>query len=154
MDDQIKNKILQIRENWRNSSLLVELLAEWDEKYSKYNDEIEDFLGPQLKKTWQEIAGKESSHTVKDLVRLLLKDFHDAEYEMEEIEDGIRIITLKCPIAEVYSSINRQNYGQLFHCFGDPYVCQGFNPKIKYEKKKSLMSGDEHCEHYYLQKQE
>ena len=67
------------------------------------------------------------------------------QYEIEDIENGIHIITPKCPI----TSLGRQKYGKSFHCFADPYICAGFNPAIKYEKKRSLMAGDKYCEHYY-----
>ncbi|MFX1538875.1 MAG: L-2-amino-thiazoline-4-carboxylic acid hydrolase, partial [Promethearchaeota archaeon] len=68
---------------------------------------------------------------------------------IEDIENGIHIITPKWPIAEVYTSLGRQKYGKSFHCFTDPYICAGFNPDIKYEKKRSLMAGNKYCEHYY-----
>ena len=149
MNEQIKEKIIQIRENWKNPAVLADLLTEWDEKYSQYTEDVEGFIGPMLKANWRKIAEEQTSHTVKELMRLLLKDFQDAKYEIEDIENGVRTITRKCPIAEVYTSLGRQKYGKFFHCFADPYICAGFNPAIKYEKKRSLMAGDEYCEHYY-----
>jgi hypothetical protein len=149
VNDQIKSKIIQIRENWQDPMALADLLTEWDEKYRHYTDKVEGFIGPTLTANWRKIAEKNQSHTVKDLITLLLKDFQDANYELEDIENGIRVITKKCPIAAVYTSLGRQKYGKFFHCFADPYICAGFNPSIKYEKKSSLMAGDEFCEHYY-----
>jgi hypothetical protein len=146
---KVLEKALEIREYYDNPDVLASLLDNWDDEYGfKYNNIVEEVLSEHIKQTWAEKAEKRGSNTVEDLVALLW-NWPEAEFDIERKDRGIRVFCSKCPIADTYRSLGKEQHGKLFHCMADTHICAGFNPKIKYEKKKCLMGGAECCKHYY-----
>lgn len=37
-------------------------------------------------------------------------------------------------------------------CAGDPYIVEGFNPKMGFKRTKTLTLGDDCCDHFYYYK--
>jgi hypothetical protein len=151
--DQFKKKILdkalEIRKYYDKPDVLLPLLDDWDKEYGfKYNSIVEEVLGEHIRQTWSEKAKTRGSNTVEDLVALLW-DWPEAEFDIERKDRGIRVFCSKCPIADTYRSLGKKQHGKLFHCMYNNHLCTGFNSKIKYEKKKGLMSGADCCELYY-----
>jgi hypothetical protein len=58
----------------------------------------------------------------------------------------------KCPAYEMAKDMNATEW--LYHhiCSIDEYVVSGFNPKIGFTRTKTLMQGDDYCDHYYYMK--
>jgi hypothetical protein len=54
-----------------------------------------------------------------------------------------------CPLAEFFREENEQEIGRLY-CEQDFAMVASYNPKIRFEKGKSLMEGDECCEFTFL----
>lgn len=152
-EDQLKKKILakalEIRKYYDTPEALSPLLDDWDREYGfKYNSVVEEVLGEHIRQTWAEKARKRGSNTVEDLVSLIW-DMENAEFEIERKDRGIRVFCSKCPVADTYRSLGKEEYGKVFHCNFESQFCAGFNSKIKYEKKKGLMGGLDCCDHYY-----
>ena len=146
---RILEKAIEIRKYYDNLEVLTSLLDNWDKEYGlKYNNIVEEVLGEHIRQTWAEKAEARGSNTVEDIVALHW-DWPEAEFDIERKGRAIRVFCSKCPIADTYRSLGKEQHGKLFHCMSDTHICAGFNPKIKYEKKKGLMGGADCCEHYY-----
>jgi hypothetical protein len=145
----IFKRAIEIRNNWSDTEKLKELLDAWDKEFGHNHDEVvERLLGEHLEQTWAQKAAEHGSNSLDDLLNILL-DWPEAKYTKEKIEGGYKVTTTHCPIAAAYRAIDRADYGASFHCISDPYICGGFNSRIKHRKISSRMQGDEACVHFY-----
>ncbi|MHA2233514.1 MAG: L-2-amino-thiazoline-4-carboxylic acid hydrolase, partial [Candidatus Hodarchaeales archaeon] len=129
--EQIWEKIRSIRKNWNNPPKLKTLLNEWEENYgSQCNDLAMELVGHNTRNVWANIAEEEENNTIEGLIGILWENLREAggEYTAETSEDGTQIYCTKCPIADNYKEIEKPEYGLVFHCVTDPFICQGFNP--------------------------
>jgi hypothetical protein len=86
-----------------------------------------------------------------------VKMFKGPSYEktltMEIVEDTDRAFELKvaeCIWASVFLQAKAGEIGYAAVCFGDYAWAQGFNPKIKMIRDKTLMQGHDCCNHRYV----
>ena len=148
-DDIILKRALEIRNSWKDLEKLKILLDDWENEYAHNHDDIvERVLGEHLEEVWAKKAIEHGSNSLEDLLSILL-DWPEAEYTKEEMEGGYKVTTTHCPIAAAYRAIDRADYGASFHCISDPYICRGFNKRIKHRKISSRMQCDEACVHFY-----
>jgi len=148
-EDLIFKRALEIRNNWKNTEKLKVLLDVWDREYGhQHDDVVERLIGKHLEDVWNKKAEEHGSNSLEDLLGILL-DWPEAEYTKEKIEGGYKVTTTHCPIAASYRAIDRGDYGATFHCISDPYICRGFNIRIKHRKISSRMQGDDACVHFY-----
>lgn len=72
---------------------------------------------------------------------------------MEIIEDTDKVFEIKvteCLGATTYLKAKAGHIGYARICWGDYAWAQGFNPKIKLIRDKTLMQGHDHCNHRYV----
>ncbi|MFX1252189.1 MAG: L-2-amino-thiazoline-4-carboxylic acid hydrolase [Promethearchaeota archaeon] len=152
---QMWKKIKVIRANWNNPSKLHSLLTNWENEYSAdYNDLASELVSYHTRKAWAKIAEEEGNNTIDDLIDILWESLRrvGGEYTVEETTEGVQIYCTKCPIADSYLKIGKPHFGLIFHCITDPHICEGFNPNIKFRRSKTLMNGDDCCDHHYSMK--
>jgi L-2-amino-thiazoline-4-carboxylic acid hydrolase len=86
-------------------------------------------------------------------VKELLWDKLDPEkYKIEKLEDtpeSLKYRVLTCPWAEAYREVKGAEIGSALSCAWDYGFCQGLNPAIKFTRTKTLMQGDDCCNHCY-----
>lgn len=71
------------------------------------------------------------------------------EFTYEQHEQRYQLHVTKCPIAEIAKALKLEKWGFIFHCMGDQAICEGYNPDIQFTRTKTLMAGDEYCDHCY-----
>ncbi|MBU7018672.1 MAG: L-2-amino-thiazoline-4-carboxylic acid hydrolase [Theionarchaea archaeon] len=155
--NHLSDMIIKICSSWRTPSRLEALLNEWEEKFGpEVHDMVREIIAKKTCKVWASIAKEEENNTIEDLIRILWGALREAggEFSVEETKDGVQIYCTKCPIASAYKEIGREEYGLLFHCITDPYIVEGFNPEIEFRRTKTLMGGDDCCDHHYSMKKE
>ena len=72
---------------------------------------------------------------------------------MEIVEDTDTAFELKvsdCITAAVFRDADAAEIGHSCVCWGDYAWAEGFNPKIKLVRDKTLMQGDKYCNHRYI----
>lgn len=55
----------------------------------------------------------------------------------------------RCVFADTMRAHDAADAGYAFYCAYDYGFCQGLNPAIKFTRTKTLMQGDDHCDHTY-----
>lgn len=80
---------------------------------------------------------------------LTIDELEGFEYEIEKIENKIEYKFTKCPIFELAKAISQTKWGYFFFCKGDYFVANEFNPNIELTRTKTLMQGDDCCNHCY-----
>jgi predicted ArsR family transcriptional regulator len=67
----------------------------------------------------------------------------------EHTPTRLRYTLTRCPYADFFVEQNAGEIGFAFYCNYDYGFCQGFNPDLKFTRTKTLMTGDDCCDHTY-----
>jgi fumarate reductase iron-sulfur subunit len=105
-------------------------------------------------------AGKEIAQSSKDnSLRSLCSSLEQTcvgSHEWKKLEDSDARQTYhftRCMWAEAFREFEAQDIGFWVLCNGDALMASSFNPKIKFSRTKTLMMGDDCCNHvYFLEK--
>jgi predicted ArsR family transcriptional regulator len=133
----------------------VNLLNAFKEKYGDEAIEIvEKVECENAKSEWEKIASQVEDRSLESFIKLFWEPLREKGFEFtcEIKNDGIQMKCTKCPAYELAKRINATDW--LYHhtCSVDQYIAQGFNPKIGFKRTKTLMQGDEYCDHFYFMK--
>jgi len=63
--------------------------------------------------------------------------------------DEVCFNVTRCRYAEMYKELGVQEYGALLSCGRDAALIVGFNPKIKFTRTQTIMSGAPYCDFRY-----
>ncbi|MHA2065889.1 MAG: L-2-amino-thiazoline-4-carboxylic acid hydrolase [Candidatus Thorarchaeota archaeon] len=147
--EQLWERLQEIGGSYKDHERLRTLLDQWEEDFGvEYQHIIDDLIAERARQYWRRMSSLEGN-TLEDLVRTMWKPWTEGEFTFELTGDVLQIQCTKCPIAEGYRAIRREQYGVLFHCNEDSHIAAGFNPNIEFSCTKTLMEGDEYCNHCY-----
>lgn len=68
---------------------------------------------------------------------------------VENKKDSVRFKFTACPWATYFREIGKPEIGKFF-CEVDKPLVKAFNKCIKFERTKTLMDGDDYCDHHYF----
>jgi hypothetical protein len=77
----------------------------------------------------------------------------EATLTMEIIEDTDTVFEVKvteCLVGDTFLRAEAGEIGNAAVCIGDYTFAEGFNPKIKMIRDKTLTLGHDHCNHRYI----
>jgi predicted ArsR family transcriptional regulator len=105
----------------------------------------------QTEKLWRMIAAKHGDASVQGLLNTLWKWCANDGFEFTSEKEGnrTRMKVTRCPIAEMARRIGQQKWGYQCYCRDDFAIVRGFNPAIAFTRTKTLMQGDDCCDHCY-----
>jgi hypothetical protein len=86
-------------------------------------------------------SGEERSHFAKHVLTL------------ETVQDSPQVFDIKvteCLRAKTFRELDAPDIGYALICHADYADCQGFNPRIVLSRSKTLMQGDECCDHRFV----
>jgi len=69
---------------------------------------------------------------------------------VEDAETAFELKVAECLLATVFRDANAGDIGYAHICWGDYAWAEGFNPKIKLVRDKTLMQGHDYCNHRYV----
>jgi hypothetical protein len=112
-----------------------------------------------LKKAFIDSVTESSAEAYKDIKNRDLKSFidwistglaqgHKYEYT-ENTEKSVQFKFTNCSWATFFRAVNAPEIGHFF-CDCDEPMVNAFNKKIKFERTKTLMDGDDCCNHHYF----
>ncbi len=67
----------------------------------------------------------------------------------EQTETKFAFNVTRCRYAEMYKEFGVQDYGALLSCGRDAALIVGFNPKIKFTRTQTIMTGAPYCDFRY-----
>lgn len=125
----------------------------------KYGDSVIETamstLADNVREEWQTIGELHGKNDIEELVQVIWEHFGKSggfEFQVEHQEEGIQIYCKKCPLADMARTIGEPEWGYRFYCATDPIMVEAFNPNIRLRRTKTLMEGDECCNHFYYYK--
>gem|GEM_PF-837116 len=102
---------------------------------------------------WRELARSEGG-TLDDLVRMLWAPLPELGFEFtsESRPNGLQFCVTRCPHATLAADIGGSAAAWLYAlvCAGDPHIAAAFDPPIGFRRTKTLMQGDDCCDHAYF----
>ena len=109
--------------------------------------------GENVLRKWQAIARESEKSGIEDLIKVLWEPMRiqmGLEYTCEKTPDGFQMRCTKCPFANLASDWDAQEEIFSLICSCDPVIAESFNPDIALRRTKTLVQGDECCDHFYF----
>ena len=124
----------------------------------RFGEEVYDVIweahSERVKDEWRKKAEEHGDNSIESLIELLWKPLqqHGFEYTMEKTDSGVQMKCTKCPTANraLRLGVGEQKYYDI--CKNDWAIAEGFNPNIGFTMTKTLMQGDDCCNHFYYYK--
>jgi len=69
---------------------------------------------------------------------------------VEDTPKAFEVKVKECLWAKTFRDAKAEDLGYILSCYGDYASAQGFNPKMHMIRTKTLMQGDEFCDHRYV----
>lgn len=69
---------------------------------------------------------------------------------VEDTPKAVEVKVSECLWAKTFREAKASDIGYASICYGDYASAQGFNPKLKMIRTKTLMQGDDRCNHRYV----
>jgi len=116
---------------------------------------IERTESEKSKSEWRAIAASNNAGSLDDFDRLFWQPLKAMgfEYTLEKGDNYLKFNCTKCPIFEMAKKIPEGTRWMYRHtCCADFAIAEGFNPSIELTRTKTLMRGDECCDHLYTVK--
>ena len=91
------------------------------------------------------------SRELDTIMEILWNQMGDlAEFTVkEQTTECLRLRVTRCLFADEMRKLDAADIGFAFYCAYDDGFCQGFNPEIRFTRTKTLMQGDDCCDHTY-----
>jgi len=142
-----------------NKKPITLLLDQLSEIYGMDNvkEVIELVVAENNKLDWAEVAEKKGSNSIEDLVNHLLIPIQGKqgfEFTLEKKDNGIQMYCSECPHVQLEQALGNVGWIYSFVCSGDPHIVTGFNSQMGFSRSKTLVEGDECCNHFYFMKGE
>ena len=67
----------------------------------------------------------------------------------EKRDDFYAFDVVRCRYAEMYREMGLGEIGHLLSCQRDGTFCEGYDPKLKFERTQTIMQGASHCDFRY-----
>lgn len=119
----------------------------------KFGPEVFDIIMKKERESRIE-SGKEISQKCEEnLIEDIIPYFGGEQNVVEKSKDHCVIRTKYCALANAVKDTNIEEFVYHLHCCNDPSFVEGFNSNLGCEVRRSLLNGDEYCEHYiYINK--
>lgn len=154
-DEKKSNIQNEIMNRWKNENRL-DLLNDLAKKIGENEviSVIDKIIWINSIKNWEEVGSK-TNNTFDNFLKILWEPLIKMgfRYTYEKKGDSTIFNVTKCPIADVAKELKAEKW--LFHltCLTDEPTITGFNKFIKFSRSKTLMQGDDICDHCYKEVQ-
>ena len=100
------------------------------------------------------IVQREGASSLADFIRLFWESERGSglTFSVEQRAEWVQIYCTACPMFDLACELDSREWMYHLVCAADPHIAAGFNPKIGLRRTKTLMEGDDCCDHYYYMK--
>ena len=134
----------------------VELIAYVRALEKEYDTDVIEILASAkyelTHRQWAELAHSLGNNGVIKLFELLWEGAGPLlEYELLYSDsEEIRLRVSRCFWADTFREMGAADIGKTLYCDDEHASASGFNPRIRLIRTKTLMEGDDFCDHCYL----
>ncbi|MEW6404559.1 MAG: L-2-amino-thiazoline-4-carboxylic acid hydrolase [Chloroflexota bacterium] len=135
---------------------MIELVEAMEKRFgSEVTAVVDGVIANRARRLGSLYAKQTDSHSVADYLDLIWEPARadGLEFTTEPRENGVQIHVTRCPVHDMACESNKKEW--LYHlvCTQDPYMAEGFNPKMGFQRTKTLMQGQDHCDHFFFMKE-
>jgi predicted ArsR family transcriptional regulator len=120
-------------------------------------EKLLDFLMKDTQARGIQIGQQQAKRSPDTSFETYVKTFKDPSYDktltkqvIEDTDTAFELKVTECIWASVFLQAKAGDIGYATVCYGDYSWAEGFNPKIKLIRDKTLMQGHEYCNHRYV----
>jgi predicted ArsR family transcriptional regulator len=151
---KLENKIERMQKGH-----LIEMVSYLNALKEKFGEEVVATVTAEvikkMKEHWAQIAEQAKDNSISSLVRCLWEPLKEIgfEYSHETTKEGTQMHVTKCTLADLCRELGCEDWGYHLYCMSDYGIVEGFNPEIEFKRTKTLMEGDDCCDHFYCMKE-
>jgi hypothetical protein len=112
---------------------------------------IDRIIASNCRRDWEQV-GKENENSLANFIKILWEPLAKSgfEYSYEQTGNITKFCVTQCPMYDLAHKIGAEKW--LYHlvCLTDESSTVGFNPKIQFNRTRTLMQGDPDCDHTYV----
>lgn len=99
-------------------------------------------------------AREKGMSTIGDFINLVWEPLrvHGYEFTVERSERCVQVTCTVCPLAALYRQMGGAEWGYRLYCAIDGLLVERFNGGIGFRRTKTLMEGNDCCDHSYYDK--
>ncbi len=156
-DEELKNVVTKIFKLSIDEKVTSLRLLEKEFGKEKIKEIVEILLREQVVNDWKGLASSAGKNDLKTYIDILWNKYCKKDgLKWTESQEGNKTVMhcTYCPHYEKWKKLDATDWGFELMCKTDYYMIEGFNPDIKFERTKTLMQGDEYCNHTYIVKSE
>ena len=93
---------------------------------------------------------------IEGIIRFLWEPLEEEgfRFSYEKKDDGnYQFKVTNCPIANIAKDSGIEEWMYLYMCLSDYSITEGYNPDIGFKRSKTIMQGDDYCDHCYFCKE-
>lgn len=153
----IEYKILKdLKDQWGKQDGIT-MLKRLDDTYgSTVLKAVAHFLKINILKAWKKTGEKEAHEGIEidDFIRLLWVPLKDTgfEYTYKKEDNKVTFHVTKCPVFDLAEKTGMHQWFYHLACVTDFYSTPAFSSNIGFSRLKTLIQGDECCDHAYFYK--
>jgi hypothetical protein len=100
---------------------------------------------------WADVVAREGG-TLDVLYRVLWEPLpaEGFEFDVERTPDTLHFRCTRCPQNDLAADLDARDWLYAMVCSTDFHVTAAFDPPIRFERTRTLMQGDEYCNHAYF----
>jgi hypothetical protein len=104
-----------------------------------------------MRQRWRKIAEESNDRSIEELFRRLWEGSKDLiHFEVtQKTSDSLALKVNSCFWADEFRRAGGANIGYELCCMADFYIVEVFNPEISYRRMRTLMQGNNCCDHLY-----
>lgn len=148
-EEKMKNAVQKMRD--RELVEQIKLIKKLVEKYGKgLIDVIKQHTIDETSNRYQE--AKIPKRDLEAVKKYLWDALDSNRFQFVKVKDTPEYLEFKvtrCLLAEIAKQIDGGEIGFALNCAWDYGFCRGLNPEIKFTRTKTLMMGDDCCNHTY-----
>ncbi len=143
---------------WLAAATGADKIAALDAAAEQYGRErvqalLERICGDETRSYWAGLVREEGS-SLEDFMRLLWGPLPELGFEFtrEQRENGLQLCVTTCPQHQLAVDMGGSTPDWLFRmvCATDPFAAESIEPPVRFQRTKTLMQGDECCDHAYF----
>jgi hypothetical protein len=96
-----------------------------------------------------EADGKTDLKAFQGIIKHWLKGDALEKEDLKQTDEEFEFNVTRCRYSEMYRDMGIGDIGHLLSCHRDATFCQGFDPRITFERTQTLMEGASHCDFRY-----
>jgi predicted ArsR family transcriptional regulator len=160
-EQKLKAEIESLKKSIKDLHLMhtqqkIALLNTFKNKYgSEVFQVVEQANGEAIRETYQNKNRGTDERSIEDLINMLWEPLRNQglEFTMERTGKGVQMKCTKCPVADLYKQAGGTEWGYHLYCAADKHIAEAFNPQIGFRRTKTLMEGNDCCDHFYYLKE-